>query len=163
MTLLSAGTPMFFMGEEVGASRPFIYNTFEQNREDLLGDTVGVGARLFRYYQDVILLSKGSSAIRSRSMQVAVADNANRVIAFHRWSSDGEVLVAGNLGNVAFASGYWIHSDRIGDAGWTEMFNSDAAAYGGSNVGNAGATLIGSNGALNVILPAAGLVVLRRN
>ena len=92
-----------------------------------------------------------------------MADNDNRVIAFHRWSSDGEVLVAGNLGNVAFASGYWIHSDRIGDAGWTEIFNSDAAVYGGSNVGNAGAMLIGSNGALNVIIPAAGLVVLRRN
>ena len=77
MTLLSAGTPMFFMGQEVGASKPFIYNTFQQNREDLLGDTVGVGARLFRYYQDLIRLSKGSTAIRSRSIQVAVADNDN--------------------------------------------------------------------------------------
>ena len=60
----------------------------------------------------------------------------------------GSSLVAGNLGNVAFASGYWIHSDRIGDAGWTEIFNSDAAVYGGSNVGNAGAMLIGSKARL---------------
>ncbi len=72
------------------------------------------------------------------------------------------MLVAGNLSNMAFATGYWIHSDRIDDAGWTEIFNSDAAIYGGSNVGNAGATLTGSNGALNIVLPAAGLVVLRR-
>jgi hypothetical protein len=80
---------------------------------------------------------------------------------------DKEIVPLGktrsSLGNVAFASGYWIRSDRIGDAGWTEIFNSDAAVYGGSNVGNAGATLIGSNGALNVILPAPGLVVLWRN
>ena len=162
MTLLSAGTPMFFMGEEIGASKPFIYNTFLQNREDLLGDAAGIGARLFRYYQDLIRLSEGDTAIRSRSIEVAVADNSNRVIAFHRWSSEGEVLVAGNLGNAAFASGYWIHSDRISNFGWTEIFNSDAIAYGGSNVGNAGATLTGINGALNVVLPAAGLVVLRR-
>ncbi len=88
---------MFFMGEEIGASKPFIYNTFLQNREDLQGDTAGIGAQLFRYYQDLVRLSKGSTAIRSRSIQVAAADDANRVIAFHRWSSAGEVLVAGNL------------------------------------------------------------------
>jgi 1,4-alpha-glucan branching enzyme len=163
VSLLSAGTPMFFMGEEIGASKPFIYNTFLQNREDMQGDTAGIGAQLFRYYQDLVRLSKGSTAIRSRSIQVAAADDANRVIAFHRWSSAGEVLVAGNLGNAPFASGYWIHSERIGDAGWTEIFNSDATVYGGSNIGNAGATLIGHNGALNVTLPAAGFVVLRRN
>jgi 1,4-alpha-glucan branching enzyme len=163
MTLLSAGTPMFFMGEESGASHPFIYDTFLQNREDLLGDAKGIGARLFRYYQDLIRLSEGNSAIRSRAIEVAVTDNVNRVIAFHRWSDAGEVLIVGNLGNVAFASGYWIHSDRIGNAGWTEIFNSDAEVYGGWNIGNAGAKLSGNNGALNVILPAAGLIVLRRS
>lgn len=163
MTLLSAGTPMFFMGEEIGASKPFTYDTFLQNREDLQGTAAGIGARLFRYYQDLIRLNEENTAIRSRSIQVALSDNANRVIAFHRWSSEGEVLVAGNLGNAAFGFGYWIHSDRIGDFGWTEIFNSDAIAYGGSNVGNEGATLIGSNGALNITLPAVGLIVLRRS
>ena len=53
--------------------------------------------------------------------------------------------------------------DRIGNASWTEVFNSDSEAYGGWNIGNAGATLHGSNGALNVVLPAAGLVVFRRS
>ena len=53
--------------------------------------------------------------------------------------------------------------DRIGDAGWTEVFNSDSQAYGGGNIGNAGATLHGSNGSLSVVLPAAGLVVFRRS
>ncbi len=47
LTLLSAGTPMFFMGEEIGASKLFTYNNFQENREDLLGDTISVGARLF--------------------------------------------------------------------------------------------------------------------
>jgi 1,4-alpha-glucan branching enzyme len=163
MTLLCAGTPMFFMGEEIGAAKPFLYDTFMQNREDLLGDARGVGARLFRYYQDLIRLSERNAAIRSHMIDVAVSDNANRVIAFHRWDDTDEFLVVGNLGNAAFASGYRFGSDRIGNAGWTEVFNSDGEAYGGWNIGNAGATLRGNNGTLDVILPAAGLVVLRRS
>ena len=162
MTLLSAGTPMFFMGEEIGAANPFIYNTFLQNREDLIGAATGAGAHLFRYYQDLIRLSERNAAIRSRMIEVAVSDNDNRVIAFHRWDDTNEFLIVGNVSNAPFASGYWIHSDRIGNAGWTEVFNSDSQVYGGRNVGNAGATLHGSNGALNVVLPAAGLVLLSR-
>jgi 1,4-alpha-glucan branching enzyme len=163
VTLLSAGTPMFFMGEEIGAANPFTYDRFMQNREDLIGAATGAGARLFRYYKDLIQLSERNAAIRSRVIEVGVRDNDNRVIAFHRWDDTDEFLVVGNLSNAPFASGYWIHGDRIADAGWTEVFNSDSQAYGGWNVGNAGATLHGSNGSLNVVLPAAGLVVFRRS
>ncbi len=163
VTLLSAGTPMFFMGEEIGAANPFIYDTFMQNREDLIGAATGAGARLFRYYKELIQLSERNAAIRSRVIEVGVRDNDNRVIAFHRWDDTDEFLVVGNLSNAPFASGYWIYGDRIGDAGWTEVFNSDSQAYGGRNIGNAGATLHGANGSLNVVLPAAGLVVFRRN
>jgi 1,4-alpha-glucan branching enzyme len=162
MTLLSAGTPMFFMGEEIGAANPFTYDTFLDNREDLLGAAAGVGAGMFRYYQDLIRLSKEHAAIRGHLIEIAVTDNGNRVLAFHRWDVESEFLVVGNLGNAPYPSGYWIHGDRIGDAGWTEVFNSDGEAYGGWNAGNAGATLFGRDGALNLVLPAAGLVVLRR-
>jgi 1,4-alpha-glucan branching enzyme len=162
ITLLSAGTPMFFMGEEIGAANPFTYDKFMQNREDLIGAATGTGARLFRYYKDLIRLSERNAAIRSRTIEVGVRDNENRVIAFHRWDGADEFLVVGNLSNAPFASGYWIHSDRLDDAGWTEVFNSDSQAYGGWNIGNAGATLHAMNGALNLVLPAAGLVVFRR-
>ena len=163
MTLLSAGTPMFFMGEEIGAANPFTYDNFMQNREDLIGAATGAGARLFGYYKDLIRFSERNAAIRSRAIEVGLRDNDNRVIAFHRWDDTDEFLVVGNLSNAPFASGYWIYGDRIGDADWTECFNSDSQAYGGWNIGNAGATLHGGNGALNVVLPAAGLVVFRRS
>lgn len=162
MTLLCAGTPMFFMGEEIGAANPFTYDGFMQNREDLLGAATGSGASLFRYYRDLVRLSEENAGIRSRLIEIAVADDANRVIVFHRWSETDEFVVAGNLGNVPFASGYRIRSDHIGNALWTEVFNSDGEAYGGWNIGNAGATLPGCNGALDLVLPAAGLIVLRR-
>nr|WP_294526712.1 alpha-amylase family glycosyl hydrolase [uncultured Rhodopila sp.] len=162
MALLSAGTPMFFMGEEIGAQKPYTYDTFLQNREDILGDSLGTGALLFAYYKDLVRLSVENAAIRSRNIDVAVTGNADRVIAFHRWDGSDEVLVVGSLSDTAFSSGYWLHGDRIGDAGWTEVFNSDAQSYGGWNIGNDGQRLQAENGALNVIIPAAGLVVLRR-
>jgi len=163
MALLSAGAPMFFMGEEIGAQKPYRYDTFLANREDIIGDANGVGANLFAYFKALIRLSIDNPAIRSRNIDVAYSDNDNRVIAFHRWDSDSEYLVVGCLADAAFASGYWLHTDRLGGFGWTEVFNSDGAAYGGSNVGNAGRTVQTVNGAINLVLPAAGLVVFRRS
>ena len=162
MVLLSAGTPMFFMGEEIGAAKLYCYDNFLQNREDIIGDTTGTGALLFRYYQDLIRLSLQNTAIRSTNIEVVTMDDANRVIAFHRWDGQSEFLVVGSLNNAAFGNGYWVHSDRLGNAGWTEVFNSDGQAYGGWNTGNAGASLTAQNGSLNVIIPACGVVVLRR-
>jgi 1,4-alpha-glucan branching enzyme len=40
MALLSAGTPMFFMGEEIGAAKFFCYDTFLQNRRDVPTPTI---------------------------------------------------------------------------------------------------------------------------
>ena len=163
LALLSAGTPMFFMGEEIGAANPYCYDTFMANREDILGDSVGTGALLFRYYQDLIRLSIENAAIRSNNIDVAATDDQNRIIAFHRWDDQDEFLVVGSLNNAAFPNGYWIHSDRLGDAGWTEVFNSDGQAYDGWNVGNDGAALGAQGGSLNLVIPASGLVVLRRS
>jgi 1,4-alpha-glucan branching enzyme len=162
MALLSAGTPMFFMGEETGAAKFYHYNDFLQNREDIIGDASGVGASLFAYYRDLIALSENHAAIRSRNIDASLADNGNRVIAFHRWEGDEEICVIASLANAPFAAGYTVRTDRLGDASWTEIFNSDGQAYGGWNVGNAGATLTAEDGALTVIIPAAGLVVFRR-
>jgi 1,4-alpha-glucan branching enzyme len=162
MALLSAGTPMFFMGEEVGAEKPYRYNDFLQNREDIAGLASGSGSFLLRYYQDLIALSEGNAAIRSRNVEVSLVDDASRVIAFHRWDGAQEMLVAGSLNNRPFGAGYTLRGDRLGDAAWTEMFNSDAAEYGGWNVGNDGATLRAAGGTLTVVIPAAGLVVFRR-
>jgi 1,4-alpha-glucan branching enzyme len=162
MTLLSAGTPMFFMGEEIGARKPYRYNDFAQNREDITGEADGQGARLFRFYTDLIALSPEHGAFRSRNIDVLPPHDRNRVIAFHRWDERSEYFVAGSLANAPFESGYWLWSDRLGDAGWTEVFNSDAERYGGWNVGNAGRTLESRFGALSVVLPACGVVVFRR-
>jgi 1,4-alpha-glucan branching enzyme len=162
MTLLSAGTPMFFMGEEVGAQKPYRYNDFLVNREDILGETVRNGTKLFRCYRDLIDLSLNHGAIRSRNIEVSVCHDANRVIAFHRWDDRGEFFIVGSLANAAFKSGYWLSSPRLGGSTWQEIFNTDSDSYGGANVGNAGVTLRAEHDALNVVLPACGVLVFLR-
>jgi 1,4-alpha-glucan branching enzyme len=162
MTLLSAGTPMFFMGEEIGAQKPYRYNDFLANREDILGERVGNGAKLFRCYRDLIDLSVKHGAIRSRNIEVTVCHDANRVVAFHRWDDQSEFFIVGSLANAAFKSGYWLSSPRLAGANWQEVFNTDSDSYGGTNVGNAGVTLSAERDALNIVLPACGVLVFLR-
>lgn len=164
LSLLSAGTPMFFMGEEVGAKNAFTYDNFINEREDILGERLNSGKTLFRYYQDVITLSRRQRSIRSHNIDILHQSNANRVIAFKRWSGDEEVIVVASLNNAPFADGYTIEKDHLAipDGGWKEVFNSDAAVYGGQNMGNGGAIIPSSHGCINAKIPANGFVVLAR-
>lgn len=148
MTLLSAGTPMFFMGEEVGAQKPYRYHDFLQNREDILGEAEGHGAALRACYRDLIALSINQDAIR--------------VIAFHRWNENDDFLVVGSLNDAAFNHGYRLHSARLADSGWQEIFNTDVAAYAGWNVGNGGEVIMSVDSTVNAVLPASGVVIFRK-
>jgi 1,4-alpha-glucan branching enzyme len=162
LTVLSAGTPMFFMGEEIGAQKMYTFDNFLPHREDIIGERSGNGKALFRFYQEVIGLSRRLGSIRSRSIDILHQWNSNRVIAFKRWNGAEEVIVAASFNNAAFANGYVIEKDTLAipDGGWKEIFNSDAAIYGGRNVGNFGAIIVSSQGRLNVLIPANGFVVL---
>jgi 1,4-alpha-glucan branching enzyme len=161
LTLLSAGTPMFFMGEEIGAQKPYTYDTFLDNREDIIGERSGPGAPMFRYYQEIIALSRRLRATRGQNLHVLHQSNDNRVIAFKRWNAGEAAIVVASFNNEPFAGGYAIASDllSIPDVPWKEIFNSDAAVYGGANVGNGGASIASTGGRLDVKLPANGLVI----
>jgi 1,4-alpha-glucan branching enzyme len=164
LSLLSAGTPMFFMGEEVGAHKRYTYESFLAGREDILGERAGNGAAMFRFYQDLITLTRRVRAIRSQNIDILHQSNANRIIAFKRWLDNDETIVVASFSNTAFADGYAIEKDLTGipDAGWKELFNSDSASYGGQNVGNLGAVVGSRGGRLTVVVPAAGFVVFAR-
>jgi 1,4-alpha-glucan branching enzyme len=161
---LSAGTPMFLMGEEIGAAKYFRYNDFFLNKEDLVGERTGDGQFLFRFYQDLIRLVTSSPAARSRSIDVIYQHNGNRVIAFTRSFPSQQLLVLASLNDAPFNNGYVLSTDsaRLPAGGWRETFNSDAAVYGGDNVGNGGATVPVNNGQINAVIPAHGFVVLEK-
>ena len=164
LSLLSAGTPMFFMGEEVGARKRYTYDRFIHAREDILGERHGNGQALFGFYQDVITLARRFRSIRSRNIDILHQSNSNRIVAWKRWDANEEIIVVASLNDVPFLNGYIIEKDLLGipDAGWKEILNSDSARYGGQNVGNLGSIVVSSGGRLEVVIPAAGLLVFAK-
>jgi 1,4-alpha-glucan branching enzyme len=164
INVLSAGTPMFFMGEEIGAGEPFLIGDILKHRVDILGERHRSGANIFRYYQDLIRLRRSSRGLRSRNIDIIYASNDNRVIAFTRNDGTTRELVVASLSNRPFDNGYVIQSseERLSPGVWQEVFNSDSRFYGGSDLGNFGATLPSQDGRIDVKLPANGLLVLRR-
>jgi 1,4-alpha-glucan branching enzyme len=162
--MLSAATPMFLMGEEIVAQKLVRYDNVAQSKEDLFGERAGAGARMFRFYQDLIRLRRGNRAVRSHNIDVVHADDSSRVIAFTRRDGSSDVLVVASLSNHPFTDGYVIEtgSDRLPDGPWRETFNSDSSRYGGSDVGNSAGSISASDGRIDVRLPANGFVVLQR-
>jgi 1,4-alpha-glucan branching enzyme len=165
LSLLSAGTPMFFMGEEVGAQQCYRYNDFMTHREDILGERARDGRLVYEFYRDLITLLGLLPSVRSHNIDILHQRNDNRVIAFKRWDRDEQIIVAASLNNRAYEDGYVVRKDELAipDCGWKEIFNSDSQAYGGHNVGNRGATLWSSSGALALRIPANGFVVLAKH
>jgi 1,4-alpha-glucan branching enzyme len=164
LSLLSAGTPMFFMGEEIGAQKPYTFLGFMHNREDLAGDRAGIGATLFRFYQDAIRFSRHHPTTRSQAIDIIHALGVNRVIAFTRFAGNDRLLVVASLCNQPFLDGYIIQTDssRLPDGLWREVFNSDAAIYGGNNIGNFGADVPAAGGRFQIRIPANGLLVFQK-
>ena len=159
LTMLSAGTPMFFMGEEVGAQEPYRYADFLDHREDYQAMHQAQGAHLFRFFQDLIRLRLWSSAFLSPSVEVVCTHNQDRVLVFRRWWGEEEVLVAASLNSRAFDEGYPVSHPSLTGKNWLEVLNSDADIYGGANVINQD-SLASPEGELKLRLPAAGVSVL---
>jgi 1,4-alpha-glucan branching enzyme len=164
LSLFSAGTPMFFMGEEVVAQQVYKYNNILSARENVAGERAGDGSRMFRCCQDLIRLRKQHPAIRSRQIDILHAHNSNRVLAFTRRESSNELLIVASLNNAAYTRGYVLQNEpsRLPSGQWREIFNSDAGIYGGNNVGNAGAALPCHNGRIEIVIPANAIVIFQR-
>ncbi|MDC7788499.1 alpha-amylase family glycosyl hydrolase [Rhodoplanes sp. TEM] len=161
LALLGPGTPMFFMGEEVGAHEPYRYNDFIAHREDFEALAESDGARLFRFYQAVIALRLGAPALRSHALDVLHVHDANRVLAFRRAAAGQDFVVLASLANHAFAAGYRIQHPALADGSWREALNSDAAVFGGGGLVNA-EPVTSAHGALTALLAANAVVVLER-
>ncbi len=164
LSLLSAGTPMFFMGEEILAQRSAKYDNIVQAKEDLHGERAGNGASLFRFYQDLLELNRRHPVVRSGEIDVIHALPTTRVVAFVRRSFAESLLVVASMNNAAFADGYVIETaeSRLPSGAWREIFNSDSDRYGGNNLGNFGTAIPAVQGRIQLRIPARGFVVLRR-
>lgn len=160
MTFLSAGTPMFLMGEEIGAVKDFTYDGFLENREDLHGERAGKGAHLFRFYADLIRLRRRHHALSASNIEILNIHNADRVIAFQRWSGPEHYLVVATLSDFGYPEGYTVDAPHDAQGQWREIFSSDAAIFGGGGLSNEG-EIATVEGKLTVKVPARGFVVMR--
>lgn len=161
MTLLSAGTPMFLMGEEVGAVKDFTFDGFMESREDLLAERKAAGRHLFRFYCDLIRLRRRHHSLATPNIEILVAHNADRVLAFRRWRGPEHYLVVATLSDFGWPEGYELRAPGIQAASWREIFSSDAAQYDGDGVSNRG-QIEAEKGLMTLRLPARGFVVLRQ-
>jgi 1,4-alpha-glucan branching enzyme len=111
----------------------------------------------FQFFKDAIALRNSSPAFRADAeVNRVFTHNDDSVMAFTRKFGDEEYLIVGSL-NRQNLEGYTM---PLPPGNWKEVLNSDAAAYGGNNFGNFGATLNGGNTKVNI--PAAGYVVLKK-
>jgi 1,4-alpha-glucan branching enzyme len=161
LTLLAPGTPMFFMGEEVGAKEPYRYHDWLHHREDFRALRATTGGKLFDFYRDVIRLRRQHEALRSPHLEILHVHDANRVLAFRRWRGHEEFLIFACLSNTPFADGYRISHTALRLGVFVEVLNSDSVAYGGRGVTNT-RRLISAHGDFSLHLPANAIVVFRR-
>ncbi|WP_045877568.1 alpha-amylase family glycosyl hydrolase [Pseudofrankia sp. DC12] len=174
LSLLAAGTPMFLMGDEVGAQKAYTYNHFTENKEDLYGLRAGSGAGLFAAHRDLVGLRLAMPAARSRGLEVLHTNDAGRVIAFRRWSDpattgpagegDAELLVVSSLNNSPFPS-YLLRHPSLAGGPWRLRLSTDDPAYNGrGDVPTAGAAPVSPAGdaTLDLRLPAVTTLVFTR-
>ena len=162
LSMLSAGTPLFLMGEEIASASPLPYDKFLEFRDDFPAERAGSGHFMFKFYQDVIRLRKTHPGFRSHSIDIIHTHNSYRIIAFLRTDGIERFLIVASLNNQSFTNGYSIASPHLGDARWQEVFNSDSEIYGGGNIGNASGSTASQNSSISVIVPSNGFIVFQQ-
>jgi 1,4-alpha-glucan branching enzyme len=154
------GTPMMFMGTETNQWGYWTANedanpTHRDHRFDWNLLRTSEGEEMMRLVGAANAVRWQNPALRSDSLEPKHLDPSNAVLAFKRWSNNGNVvLVVVNAGE-----GEWRFSDygitMGGDTGgWREIFNSQAPYFGGYDCGNPAQTLwVQADGRLYINLP----------
>ena len=161
LTILSAGTPMFFMGEEVAATQPYRFGDFLDHREDIKSLKENTGAAMFRFYRDIIRLRLENTALCSPFVDIIKVHNQNRVLGFRRWWNNDEFLIVACLNDQAFSNGYGVGHRNLKGKQWQEVFSSDSKDYGGSGASNPG-VLDSTGGGLTLNIPANSIIVFAK-
>jgi 1,4-alpha-glucan branching enzyme len=163
------GKKLLFMGGEFAQEREWNHDRELDWRS--LDDPSHVGVQ--RVVRDLNQLYRSEAALHQRDcdssgFQWTVGDDrANSVFSFLRFATDQPpILVVCNMTPVS-RQGYRIGVPLAGN--WREIFNSDSAFYGGSNVGNeghVGTSQIAAHGqaqSVELVLPPLATIYLRHD
>jgi 1,4-alpha-glucan branching enzyme len=159
------GTPMLFMGTEGhldGYWDPNVDNG--DHRIDWLEIGDPLGAPMQQMVRDVNDLRWAHPALRAPAGSVVHVDSQDQVVAFKRYTFDGDlVLVVVNASDAQWsAADYAVNI--AGESGtWTEIFNSQAPVYGGiGTVGNYADELQIQNNQLWINLPSWSVLIFQK-
>jgi 1,4-alpha-glucan branching enzyme len=128
LVFTSPGIPMLFQGQEILEDHWF--------KDDVPIDWTRLGrfAGIHALYRDLARLRRNwhdhTRGLRGAHVNVHHVNDADKVIAFHRWENGGardDVVVVANFSNRAFPE-YVVGLPRAGE--WKVRFNSDAQVYG---------------------------------
>jgi 1,4-alpha-glucan branching enzyme len=127
MVLTAPGIPLIFQGQE------FLEDQYFRDEDPLDWEKLNTFAGIHQLYRDVIRLRRNwfdhTRGLRGQHLHVHHVNNADKVIAFHRWANGGprdDVIVVANFANRAYDS-YTIGFPRGGS--WRVRFNSDWQGY----------------------------------
>jgi 1,4-alpha-glucan branching enzyme len=168
LLLTSPGIPMIFMGQEFLEDKQWSDTPSGLNL--LHWDGLATGDKpmvdFLRFTQDLVKLRRRYAALRGEWVRVFHVDNANRVIAFHRWiEGEGrDVVIAASLREETW-HGYRIGFPRAGR--WHEVFNSDVydnwvnplVAGNGGGIEAVSSPMHGFAASAEIVIPANGVVI----
>ena len=127
MVLTAPGIPLLFQGQE------FLEDQYFRDEDPLDWEKLNTFAGIHQLYGDLIRLRRNwfdhTRGLRGQHLHVHHVNNADKVIAFHRWANGGprdDVIVVANFANRAYDS-YTLGFPRGGS--WRVRFNSDWSGY----------------------------------
>jgi 1,4-alpha-glucan branching enzyme len=152
LTFTAPGVPMVFEGQEMLENLPF------SSTRPVDWSKTNTYAGIVRLYHDLIRLRRNvdgyAPGLEGDQCAVTRMDNANKLVAYRRWSSGTtgkDVVVVANFAGVT-RSGYSLPFPQAGT--WYVHFNSDSTNYS-SDYGNIGGTVVTASGT-----PANGAVTI---
>jgi 1,4-alpha-glucan branching enzyme len=160
------GKKLLFMGQEIGQGRE--WNANDQVEWYLLDFPLHQGVQ--KLVGDLNRLYRDLPALHARDCEgegfawLVVDDSAQSVFAWARFAGDAPPVVCVVNFTPVVRRGYRVGLPRAG--AWRELVNTDAALYGGSDVGNAGMVVAegiaahGQSASAELVLPPLGAVWL---
>jgi 1,4-alpha-glucan branching enzyme len=172
LLLTAPGIPQLFMGQEFLEDKQWSWDATSSNLLYWSGLLTGSDVAMvnhLRFTQDLIRLRWNQPALRGDQVNAFHVDDANRVIAYHRWleGTGQDVVVVGTLAE----STWYDYAIGFPEAGaWSEIFNSDVydnwvnpqvAGNAGGIIAD-GPPLHGFAASASIVIPANGMVVFAR-
>lgn len=127
LVFTAPGIPMIFQGQE------FLEDEYFRDTVPLDWPRLNAFEGIFKLYRDLIRLRRdwfnNTRGLRGQNINVHHVNNADKVIAFHRWQNGGpgdNVVIIVNFANRAYES-YTLGFPQEGV--WRVRFNSDWSGY----------------------------------